>query len=66
MLQHSFSHIPSVGITTEKRIWDSGICSIDEFLQTPPDFLSKAKQAKITEHVHLSKRQIEMGLVDYF
>ena len=66
MLHHSFSHIPSVGMTTEKRIWDRGICSIDEFLQTPPDFLSKAKQAKITEHVHLSKRQIEMGLVDYF
>ena len=66
MLNHSFSHIPSVGTATEKRIWDSGICMIDEFIQTPPGFLSKAKQAKITEHLHLSKRQIEMGLVDYF
>ncbi len=66
MLQHSFSHIPSVGLTTERRIWDSGICSIDQFIPNPPTFLSKNKVATITEHIDLSIRNIESGAVGYF
>ena len=66
MLQHSFSHIPSVGLTTERRIWDSGIRSGDEFILNPPAFLSKNKSAKIIEHLQLSTRNIEAQDVSYF
>ncbi len=66
MLQHSFSHIPFVGLTTERRIWDSGICSGDEFILNPPTFLSKHKSAKIIEHLQLSTRNIESQDVSYF
>jgi uncharacterized protein YprB with RNaseH-like and TPR domain len=65
MLQHSFSHIPFVGLTTERRIWDSGICSGDEFILNPPTFLSKHKSAKIIEHLQLSTRNIESQDVSY-
>ena len=66
MLQHSFSHIPSVGLTTERRIWDSGIRSGDEFILKPPTFLAKNKSAKIIEHLQLSTSKIESQDVSYF
>ena len=66
MLHHSFTHIPSVGAITEKRIWDSGIRSINEFVQTPPAFLSISKSRRIIEHIHLSKEKIETKDVGYF
>lgn len=66
MLHHSFIYIPSVGIETEKKIWDSGVCSIDEFIRTPPTFLSINMSRKISEHLHLSQKKIRTKDVGYF
>lgn len=66
MLQSSFSHIPSIGAKTEKRIWESGISCMDDFLNKPPAFLSKGKVELISEHIHLSKEKIATGEAGYF
>jgi len=35
MLTNSYIHLPGIGATTEKKIWDSGIKSWDEFREEP-------------------------------
>lgn len=66
MLHHSFSHIPSVGAATERRIWDSGVCSMDDFIKSPPNFLSVNKSRKIADHIQLSKEKITNRDAKYF
>ncbi|MCK5537472.1 MAG: ribonuclease H-like domain-containing protein [Bacteroidales bacterium] len=66
MLQKSFSHIPSIGTATEKKIWESGINSMDDFVKSPPDFLSKNKLSRITEYIQISKEKISAKDAYYF
>ena len=66
MLHNSFSHIPSIGATTEKKIWDSGIDSMDSFIKSPPAFLSKNKSTKISDHIKVSKEKITANDASYF
>ncbi len=66
MLHHSFSHIPTVGASTEEKIWNNGTCSMDEFLESSPSFLSKNKLKKITEHIQLSREKISVKDARYF
>lgn len=66
MLHHSFSHIPSVGEGTEKKIWSSGIKSMDEFVNAPPSFIAKSKSRTIIDHIQLSKEKIAMRDTQYF
>lgn len=66
MLNCSFSHIPSVGAATERKIWNSGITSMDDFIKSPPDFLSKNKSIKIAEHIQLSKEKMTTRDARYF
>ncbi len=66
MLQKSFSHIPSIGTATEKKIWESGINSMDDFVKSPPDFLSKNKLSRITEYIKISKEKISARDAYYF
>lgn len=39
MLIHTFIHLPGVGYATEKRIWESGILTWDDFLDAGPSDL---------------------------
>lgn len=66
MLNNSFLHIPCVGPTTEGRIWECGIRTIDDFLDDPPEFLSSKKQTLIKEHIHLTKEKIKNRDARYF
>jgi len=66
MLNNCFSHIPSVGIMTEKRIWSSGVTTMDDFLESPPEFLSLNKQKKIADHIYISKEKIRSKDARYF
>lgn len=66
MLQHSFSHIPSVGVKTERKIWGSGVCSMDDFIASPPVFLSKNNSGRIADHIHISKEKIASKDVIHF
>lgn len=66
MLHNSFSHIPSVGAATEKKIWSSGVGSMDRFLESPPDFISSNRSKMITDHIQLSKEKILTKDASYF
>ena len=58
MLLNSFSHIPGVGITTERKIWESGIDSMDDFVSSQPTFLTSNKQNKIIDYINISKDKL--------
>ena len=66
MLKNSFAHMPSIGLSTEKKIWESGISTMDDFLKSSPGFLSLNKQKKIDDCIHLSKEKIKCKDVQYF
>ncbi len=66
MLNHSFVHIPSIGLSTEKKFWTNGVRSMDEFIQSPPAFLAPARQQTIGKHIHLSLEKIQKGDAGYF
>lgn len=66
MLNSSFSHIPSVGEVTERRIWGSGVRTMDDFLKFPPECFPLNKRKKIVRHIHLSKEKIRAKDARYF
>ena len=66
MLHHSFTHMPSIGAKTERKIWDTGVCSMDDFIHNPPVFFSKKKVATMIEQIHLSKENISDNNVGFF
>ncbi len=66
MLRHSFIHVPSIGMTTERRIWNSGIRSIDDFIDAPPAFISATQSQRIASHLHLARNRIVRGDAGYF
>lgn len=66
MLLSSFLHIPSIGASTEKKIWQNGICTMDDFVKNPPDFFSADKTKKIIKYIYLAKRKIEENDPGYF
>ncbi len=66
MLNNSFLQIPSVGSKTEKRIWCSGVTTLEHFLHSPPAFMTSGKCRKISEHIHISREKIKGGDPGYF
>jgi len=66
VLNSSFSHIPSVGKVTERKIWGSGVRTMDDFLKSPPECFPLKKQKKIVRHIHLSKEKIRTKDARYF
>lgn len=66
MLNHSFVHIPTIGLTTEKKFWTNGVRTMDEFIRSPPVFLSPSRQQTIGKHIHMSMEKIQNGDASYF
>lgn len=66
MLHNSFLQVPSIGVKTENRIWQSGIRCCDDFLKAPPDFLSRSKVSLICDHIRISKEKIASIEPEYF
>lgn len=66
MLRNSFLHIPGIGQTTERKIWESGVACWDEFSSCPPDLFSRKKSDSIIFHLDRSALSARSGDVDYF
>jgi hypothetical protein len=69
MLNSSFLHIPSIGAIgaiTEKEIWNNGIRTMDDFLESSPDFISSNKGKNIIEYIHSSKEKLSSKDARYF
>lgn len=48
MLQHTFCHIPGIGMKTEQKLWEAGITSWDRWHTPSPVRLSAAKRYDAT------------------
>ena len=59
MLFNTFVHIPGIGETTERRLWQAGITTWDEFKPPYPEFLSGQKIRFINDHLARSRAQAE-------
>lgn len=67
MLTSTYIHIPGIGKTIEKRIWESGHCQWDEFLQNL-DCVSipATKKERIEQGISESKEHLEIRDFEYF
>ena len=67
MLTNSFIHMPKIGATTERKIWDSGIKSWDEFTEGPHHAgLPESKLRSILEGINTSKEKLNVRDHTYF
>ncbi len=48
MLQHTFCHIPGIGMKTERQLWAAGITSWDHWQSQPPIRLSAVTKVEAT------------------
>ena len=58
MLFNPFVHIPGIGETTERRIWQAGVETWDDFREPYPEFLSGQKVKLIESHLARSRAQV--------
>ncbi|MGV1097881.1 ribonuclease H-like domain-containing protein [Thiovibrio sp. JS02] len=58
MLFNTFVHIPGIGETTERRLWEAGILSWDDFVEPFPDFLPGQKVRIIREHLERGRQAL--------
>ncbi|MEK7772843.1 MAG: ribonuclease H-like domain-containing protein [Deltaproteobacteria bacterium] len=65
MLKNTFLHIPGIGVSSERRIWDSGILSWDDSVRLPLPPLKKTVHL-FKELVEESFRQLEIRRPRYF
>ena len=66
MLNHSFLHIPTVGIRTENQIWNSGITSLDDFIKSPPGIFTGSRLNLMLKHASIGREKIEARDTGYF
>ena len=57
MLFNTFVHIPGIGETTERRLWQAGVTAWDTFVEPYPEFLSGQKVRLIQDHLARSRAQ---------
>lgn len=57
MLFNTFVHIPGIGETTERRLWQAGVQTWDDFRPPYPPFLSGLKVKLIETHLDRSRAQ---------
>lgn len=58
MLQHTFCHIPGLGPKTERRLWQAGIGSWDDWREPPPVAMKTACPAEIPAILASSRRAL--------
>jgi len=67
MLTNSYIHLPGIGATTERKIWDCGIKSWDEFREEPHRAgLPESKLRSILEGIGTSKEKLNARDHIYF
>lgn len=66
MLRNSFLHLPSIGPSTEQKLWKGGLRTMQDFLESPPAFLSRHRQRSIAEHIALAQDRLHRQDAAYF
>lgn len=66
MLTYTFCHIKGISCTAEKRLWDGGIISWDDYLKNNKRFFSYKKDQFIRKQLEISKIALEADSIDFF
>ena len=66
MLKNTFLHIPGIGSITERRFWESGVYSWEDFTPNSTIRLSKSKRDTIAAYLEESYQNIESNNPNYF
>lgn len=67
MLTSTYTHIPGIGKTIEKRIWESGYPTWDEYLEHEEDIqIPISRKEKIAKGIAESKEHLEQKDFKYF
>jgi uncharacterized protein YprB with RNaseH-like and TPR domain len=68
MLKNTFVHIPGIGDQTERRLWDEGIISWDDFLDKEDRVPFQGQRTKqfVTSYVKESKKHLDKKNHHYF
>lgn len=66
MLTHSFLHLPGIGETTERKLWDQGVRSWDDLETSLGDVFGAKKAATVALALNESREAAESGELRYF
>ena len=66
MLRNTFLHIPGIGVITEKRLWDSGVTSWEEFAEPYPIRLSPNRIESLQRYLDESRIHLQNDNPNYF
>jgi uncharacterized protein YprB with RNaseH-like and TPR domain len=66
MLLSSFCHIPTIGRSTEDKIWENGVFTHEDFIDSPPSFIKENKKRHIIKHLEISKKELRQKNPLYF
>ncbi|MDP2106014.1 MAG: ribonuclease H-like domain-containing protein, partial [Desulfobulbaceae bacterium] len=58
MLTHTFRHIPGIGLKSEKRFWEAGLTSWEDFKEPGPIRLTPSKISIIKKHLQESQQHL--------
>lgn len=64
MLEHTFIHIPGIGLKTERDLWGKGISTWERFLLHPDPVLGRGRDSAVRRELETSCR--ERGNLSYF
>ncbi len=66
MITNSFLHLPGIGETTERKLWDQGVHSWDDLETSLGDVFGKKKAATVAVALEESRSAFEAGELGYF
>lgn len=66
MLEHSFLHLPGIGETTERKLWDQGVRSWSDLEVSLGDVFGKKKASSVAIALEESRSAYESGEFRYF
>lgn len=56
MIEHTFCHLPGIGESRERRLWEAGITSWDAFLAGPPAVIPRGVYGMACDHLRTCRR----------
>jgi hypothetical protein len=66
MLEHSFCHIPRIGVGTEEKYWLNGLASWDDIMRPEADRVLGSKAGWVRQHVETSRQHLLAGDALFF
>ena len=66
MLKQTFRHIPGIGLTTEKKLWDAGVLSWEGWQDPPPFALGTSAVRNIPAFLESSMKALASGWPSFF